>query len=138
MDLLLTNNPGQVTRVKSLPPICKADHDIVFVEYDIKSKRAVQACRKIYLYKRADMESLKQHLGDFRNHVLSHSHVYSVDELWNDFKTKVLEAIDKFIPSKMSRARVGYPWIDIHIQKLIKKRDRLFKNARKSKDPHIY
>ena len=38
-DLLLTNSPSPVNRVKGMPPIGKADHDIVFVEYDIKTKR---------------------------------------------------------------------------------------------------
>ena len=36
LDLLLTNSPSPVNRVKGMPPIGKADHDIVYVEYDIK------------------------------------------------------------------------------------------------------
>ena len=35
LDLLLTNSPSPVNRVKGMPPIGKADHDIVYVEYDI-------------------------------------------------------------------------------------------------------
>ena len=45
-----------VNRVKGMPPIGKADHDIVYIEYDIKAKRIQQAPRKIFLYKRADMD----------------------------------------------------------------------------------
>ena len=40
-------------------PKGKADHDIVYVEYDIKAKRIKQASRKMYLNKRADMVCLK-------------------------------------------------------------------------------
>lgn len=80
LDLLLTNIPGPVTRHRSLPPIGKAVHDIVFIEYDIKSKRFLQSRGKIYLYKRADMLSLKRYPGDFRDHVLSRSIVYSVED----------------------------------------------------------
>ena len=61
-DLLFTNSPSPVNRVKGMPPIGKADHDIIHVEYDIKAKRIKQAPRKIYLYKRADMEGLRDHL----------------------------------------------------------------------------
>ena len=50
-----------MNRVKGMPPIGKADHDIVYVEYDIKAKRIKQASRKIYLYKRADMVGLKDY-----------------------------------------------------------------------------
>ena len=35
LDLLLTNSPSPVNRVKGMPPIGKADHDIVYVEYSI-------------------------------------------------------------------------------------------------------
>ena len=50
LDLLFTNVPSPVNRVKGMPPIGKADHDIAYVEYDIKAKRIKQASRKIYLY----------------------------------------------------------------------------------------
>ena len=43
LDLLLTNSPSPVNRVKGMPPIGKADHDIVYVEYDIKAKHSQQA-----------------------------------------------------------------------------------------------
>ena len=32
LDLLLTNSPSPVNRVKGVSPIGKADHDIVYVE----------------------------------------------------------------------------------------------------------
>ena len=34
LDILVTNSP----LVKGMPPISKADHDIVYIEYDIKVK----------------------------------------------------------------------------------------------------
>ena len=48
LDLLLTNSPSPVNRVKGMPPIGKADNDIVYVEYDVKDKRIQQAPRKIF------------------------------------------------------------------------------------------
>ena len=43
LDLILTNSPIPVNRVKGMPLICRADHDIVYVEYDIKAKHIQQA-----------------------------------------------------------------------------------------------
>ena len=51
LDLLLTNSPSPVNRVKGIPPIGKADHDLVYIEYNIKAKRIQQAPQKIFLYK---------------------------------------------------------------------------------------
>ena len=105
LDLLLTNSPFPVNRyrVKGMPPIGKADHDIVYLEYDIKAKRIQKAPRKISLYNRADMEGLRDHLARFRDSFLSsdHSHM-PVNDMWVSFKSEVLEAIERFIPTKMT------------------------------------
>ena len=36
LHLLLTDCSGSASRVKGIPPIAKSDHDIVYIEYDIK------------------------------------------------------------------------------------------------------
>ena len=96
-----------------MPPIGKADHDIVYIEYDIKAKRIQQAPRKISLYKRADMDGLHDHLARYRDSFLStdHSQV-SVNDMWVSFKSEVLSAIERFIPSKMTKTKYSLPWID--------------------------
>ena len=138
LDLLFTNFPSPVNRVKGMPPIGKADHDIVYVEYDIKAKRLKQASRKIYLYKRADMVGLKDHMTQFKDAYLSedHSHM-SVNEMWVKFKTGFVEAVERFIPSKMTKTKYSVPWIDLTIKRLVKKRNKLYLRARKSKDPDV-
>ena len=138
LDLLFTNAPSPVNRVKGMPPIGKADHDIVYVEYDIKAKRIKQASRKIYLYKRADMVGLKDHMAQFKDAYLSedHSHM-SVNDMWVKFKTGFVEAVERFIPSKMTKTKYSVPWIDATIKRLVKKRHKLYLRARKSKDPDV-
>ena len=138
LDLLFTNAPSPVNRVKGMPPIGKADHDIVYVEYDIKAKRIKQASRKIYLYKRADMVGLKDHMAQFKDAYLSedHSHM-SINEMWVKFKTGFVEAVERFIPSKMTKTKYSAPWIDATIKRLVKKRHKLYLRARKSKDSDV-
>ena len=60
-----------------MPLIDKADHNFVYVEYDIKAKRIKQASHKIYLYNHADMVSLKDHMTQFKDAHLfeDHSHM---------------------------------------------------------------
>ena len=84
-----------------MPLIGKADHDLVYIEYDIKAKRIKQASCIIYLYNRADMSGLRDHMYKFKESYLSedHSHM-SVNEMWVKFKTGFLEAVERFIPSK--------------------------------------
>ena len=122
-----TNSPSPVNRVKGMPPIGKADHDIVYVEYDIKAKRIQQAPRKIFLYNRADMDGLRDHLARFRDTFLSsdHSHM-SVNDMWVSFKSEVIAAIERFIPTKMTKTKYSLPWIDSSIRRLIRKREKLY------------
>ena len=93
-----------------MPPIGKADQDIVYVEYDIIAKHIQQAPRKIYLYKRADMDDLRDHLARYRDSFLSsdHSHM-SVNDMWVSFKSEVIAAIERFIPSKMTKTKYSSP-----------------------------
>ena len=111
---------------------------IIVVEYDIKAKRIKQASRKIYLYKRADMVGLKDHMAQFKDAYLSedHSHM-SVNDMWVKFKTGFVEAVERFIPSKMTKTKYSVPWIDATIKRLVKKRHKLYLRARKSKDPDV-
>ena len=85
-----------------MPPIGKADHNIVYVEYDIKAKRIKLASRKIYLYKRWDMVGLKDNMAQFKDAYLSedHSHI-TVNDMWVKFKTGLVEAVERFIQSKI-------------------------------------
>ena len=127
-----------MNRVKGMPPIGKADHIIVYVEYDIKAKRIKQASRKIYLYKRADMVGLKDHITQFKDAYLSedHSHM-SVNDMWVKFKKGFVEAVERFIPSKKTKTKYSVPWIDVMIKRLVKKRHKLYLCACKSKDPDV-
>ena len=121
-----------------MPPIGKADHDIVCVEYDVKAKRIKQASCKIYLYKRADMVGLKDHMAQTKDAYRSEDHSYmSVNDMWVKFKTGFVEAVERFIPSKMTKTKDSVPWIDATIKRLVKKRHKLYLRARKSKDPDV-
>ena len=138
LDLLFMNFPSPVNRVKGMPPIGKADHDIVYVEYDIKAKRLKQASRKIYLKKRADMVGLKDYMIQFKDVYLSEdrSHM-SINVMWVKFKTGIVEAVERFIPSKMTKTKYPVPWIDLTIKRFVKKKNKLYLRACKSKDPDV-
>ena len=84
------------------------------------------------------MEGLRDHLVRFRDSFLSSDHSrMSVNDMWVSFKSQVLEAIERFIPTKMTKTKYSLPWIDCTIKRLIKKRDRLYFRARRSSSPDI-
>ena len=52
--------------------------------------------------------------------------------MWVRFKSEVIAAIERFIPTKMTKTKYSLPWIDSSIRRLIRKREKLFFRARKS------
>ena len=75
-------------------------------------------------------------MAQFKDMYLSedHSHM-SVNDMWIKFKTGFVEAVERFISSKMTKTKYSVPWIDVTIKRHVKKRNKLYLCARKSKDP---
>ena len=48
-----------------------------------------------------------------------------------------VEAVERFIPSKMTKTKYSVPWIDLTIKQLAKKRNKRYLRARKSNDPDV-
>ena len=52
------------------------------------------------------MDGLSDHLARYKDSFLSSDHSpMSVNDMWDGFKLEVLSAIEKFIPSKMTRTK---------------------------------
>ena len=84
------------------------------------------------------MDGLRDHMVQFKDDFLSSYHKNtSVNEMWVIFKTQLSAAVDKFIPSKMTKTKYSLPWIDASIRKLLKRKGRLHLRARKSGSPDV-
>ena len=133
LDLLFTNNSSIVNRVETLPKLGQSDHDVVFVEINIKPETRPQKPRKIFLYKKADYEAIKEDLQTFQLEFEQLDHeTYSTNDLWEMFKKRVQAAIDKHIPTKMAKYKNGFPWIDRSLKSLIRRLKRNYKQKFKS------
>ena len=84
------------------------------------------------------MSGLRDHMSQLKESYFSedYSHM-SVNEMWVKFKTGFLEAVERFIPSKMTKTKYSLPWIDATIKRLMKRRQKLYLLARKSNDPDV-
>ena len=80
----------------------------------------MQAPRRIFLYKRADVGGLRGHLARYGDSFLSTGRGrVSVNDMWVGFGSEVLSAIERFIPSKVAGTVCGLPWIDGSIGRLV-------------------
>ena len=60
LDLFFTDHPSQITDVSILPGM--SDHNILMIIADIKPKFTTQLPRKIFLYRKANWNAIRQNL----------------------------------------------------------------------------
>ena len=60
-----------------------------------------------------------------------------VNAMWIEFKTTFLKAVDKFIPSKMTKGKLGYPGMDARKRALTRKKETLYHKARRSNNDSL-
>ena len=107
-----------------------SDHNCPLMELDVKPTRRRQLPREVPIYKKADWDSFEHDLRETRDK-LNQSTDASVSDLWKMFKDAITEGMLQHIPTKMLKIKDSLPYITPEITKLIKRRDRLYKNKKK-------
>ena len=88
LDLILTNNPSTFMRTETIPGI--SDHDIVFAEIDMATKKKIQKPRSIPLYKKANWENIKKGMASTLEKMsYFDEHNARVIEMWEYFKNQL-------------------------------------------------
>ena len=137
LDLVFTSNPTLLRNSTSVPGI--ADHDMVVIDIDTKPLVTKQPKRKCYLFSKANWKSLNEAATEISKQIQSmRSENKDINELWSYFKDNLKEKIDIFVPSRMRGGRPRTPWINREIKRMLKKKQRLFIQARKTQQWENY
>ena len=102
LDLLLMNNPSNLNKLCTLPPIGLADLDIVYAEIDTWLKRVRETPRKVMKYKEANWDKIKK---DLENTLTTINNIYKKSDtniLWNTLKNDIINSIESNISHKTS------------------------------------
>ena len=55
----------------------------------------------------------------------------TIDEVWEHFKKGIIDSMNRHIPTRLSSPRNTLPWIDKKIRKMLKRKLRLYKQAKR-------
>ena len=125
----MTNRPTLVNRCCPIPGI--SDHDIVLIDLHIRATRQQNIKRKIFIWKRANIEEITYALQEFSDDFVSMHHVTTpVQQLWDILSNKFLEMMDKQISTKMTSSRHNQLWINGTIKNLLRRKHGAFNRAR--------
>ena len=131
LDLVATTCPQLISNVEVVPGI--SDHDIVLFDINMNPKVQRKPPHKIYNFNRADLDTLKACTEEFCKDFLESNPLNkSVDSNWSSIRDNLQSLMDSHVPSKMKSGKRNLPWITNSIKRQMRKRDRLFRLARKS------
>ena len=136
LDLLVTTNPNLVDSVPEVFP-GMSDHCLVTFDINMKPKLRKKTQRKIFMYHKANLSTLKQDTLNFASDFLNSNPLSrSVNANWESIRDKVTDLANKHIPSKLSKTKHNLPWVNVDVKRKMRKRDRLFSKARRSNSSH--
>ena len=136
LDLVFTTIPDQIIKTDTTPGM--ADHDAVTVQLDTTVKYGRKKPRIVYQYNKGDMDGLRKDLESFKDTFLqSNPKEKDINSNWESLKTEVFRTMKKNIPHKRISSWQHVPWMKITIKRLIRKKKRLWKKAKKTnKEEH--
>ena len=128
-DLVITNSTELITDCGTLPPFSTIDHYPVYVTLDITQPNIPPKSFTHWDYARLDANKLTKLLMDTDwDSILDED----IDIATEKFTSAILGAASSSIPKKTKQIRhKDKPWMTNYLKLNIRKRDRLFKLARK-------
>ena len=128
-DLFFTSNLNLITNCGVLSSFSTLDHFPIFItlsiQNDISDDNNFTEC---WDYRKMDTERLTQQLLQTDCRAILDK---DIDEATTDFTSHILDAARRCIPTKQIRQRQDKPWVTTELLRQIRKRERLFKIAKK-------
>ena len=137
LDLAMLSNPEQLQQCSTIPPLSTSDHYGISLTLNLETM-AAKPCksRMVWLYRQGDYEKACRMIEetDWSN-ILTGDDISKAAANWTE---RFLAIMEECIPRRYLRKRRNLPWLSRDILQLIRKRNTLFKKAKRfMKDSHI-
>jgi hypothetical protein len=134
LDLVLTNQPSSCRSVNSLPGI--SDHNLVLATFHLSPSRTKLPQRRILKFDKADWPNINKSVITLSTEYFNRNpNSHTVEENCKFIEEGITSIIANEVPSKLSKSKETYPWITPEVKKILKKRDRLYIQATKTRSP---
>ena len=131
LDLFVTNRPTFISKCVPLPGV--SDQEMVLTAAEVSAKCQKPVHRKIHLWKKADLPSMKTHLSDFAtNFSASNTIATPVDDLWIKLTSSLDEIMEACVSSKFTTTRFNQPWISGRLKRLARRKNRAYRKTKHS------
>lgn len=132
LDLLVTDSPRLVVESGVWPPVGTSDHCAVYCRIDFKIKKTKPFSRNIWLYDKANIVNLHQHLSRIQWYEMF-SNVDNVDDICSAWSSLFLNICSEHIPNKTVTIHPkDKPWLDRELKLIMRRRNRLWRRWRRT------
>ena len=131
LDICFVKTPDFYSNINIVPGI--SDHDAITVTVNQNARVNRKPPRKVYQFKKADMNQVRDKCKQFCEYYTSQVQSHSASENWNTFKNGLNQVIEENIPTKMIKEKHNLPWITQSIKRIVRRRKRARCKARRTR-----
>ena len=134
LDDVFTNRPGLIKKLNVVDSIAHHNTDIIDVNISPKRKQIALNEKKKFRNK-ADHLNIQKSLDDFTHEHFSLNQNMTDNDKWNLVSTKNFNIMKHYVPVRLTTSRYNLPWLNKDLKKICKRKKRLYKKAKISRNP---
>ena len=143
IDLVITKNPDIIENVTLSSPLGKSYHSTILIKTAIKKEVKQKCMIKKYQIDKGNYDKMREHLGEINWEEMIKEADNDVDKAWNDISKEIIDAREKFIPSKLvntNSTKRKYTLEDslIHLTRVKRLQYKLYKKYPSQKNYLLY
>ncbi len=124
LDLILTDSPGYMDQIGTLPPLSDLDHSVIYGFITFVDYRPAKVKREVWYYNKADFELINRMLLDAPWYIFGNDD--PIDIIVDYYYNILFGVIDEFIPRReFTQRKKDKPWMNGFLRKLISIRNRM-------------
>ena len=130
LDLALTNNTESIVNVSDLGNLGNSDHCAIRIDIDF-SHKVKNSCQMTRDWRKGDAEGLANHIRSVDFAALFQDK--NVDECWDNLKSTIDSALDRYIPLCFRRKSDQPPWLNQKVKNLLNRKRRHWRRYRSNR-----
>ena len=101
IDLVLTRSPDIIEKITLSSPLGKSYHSTIFIKTKMQKERKPKCMVKKYQIDKGDYNKMREQLGAINWEERLRETKEDVDETWNEITKEIIDAKERYIPSKL-------------------------------------
>ena len=132
LDLVITNTPEKVDKLRVLSPIGSSDHNVVLFDWAMEGGRRKEKVWELYDFKKANFEAIREEFTkkDWKEEFKG----LNSDGMWNRFVEINDELKECFVPKRKvkvgRKGKSNKPWFNGEVKRAIIRKQKAWRNYR--------